>query len=34
MSKHDLQVHPMYHRIRDSIETHLTVVFAAMVFSH
>jgi hypothetical protein len=34
MSKHDLQGRPVYHRMRDSIEAHLTVVFAAMVVSH
>ena len=30
MSKHDLQARPIYHRTRDSIEAHLSVVFAAM----
>jgi hypothetical protein len=30
MSKHDLQARPIYHRKRDSIEAHLTVVFAAL----
>ena len=30
MSKHDLQARPIYHRTRDSIDAHLTVVFAAM----
>jgi transposase len=30
MSKHDLQARPVYHRKRDSIEAHLTVVFAAL----
>ena len=34
MSKHDLAAHPIYHRTRDSIEAHLTVVFAAMAVSH
>jgi Transposase DDE domain len=34
MSKHDLQARPIYHRTRDSIEAHLTVVFAAMALSH
>jgi hypothetical protein len=34
MSKHDLQARPIYHRTRDSIEAHLTVVFAAMATSH
>jgi hypothetical protein len=30
MSKHDLRSGPVYHRKRDSIEAHLTVVFAAL----
>ena len=30
MSKHDLQARPIYHRTRDSIEAHLSIVFAAM----
>lgn len=30
MSKHDLQARPIYHRKRESIEAHLTVVFAAL----
>lgn len=34
MSKHDLAARPIYHRTRDSIEAHLTVVFAAMAVSH
>src|SRR5262245_29660018 len=34
ISKHDLQARPIYHRTRDSIEAHLTVVFAAMAVSH
>ena len=34
MCKHDRQAHPIYHRTRDSIEAHLTVVFAAMAVSH
>jgi len=33
MSKHDLQARPIYHRKRDSIEAHLTIVFAAMAVS-
>jgi hypothetical protein len=33
MSKHDLQARPIYHRKRDSIEAHLTVVFAALAMS-
>ena len=34
MSKHDLQARPIYHRTRDSIEAHLSIVFAAMAVSH
>lgn len=34
MSKHDLQARPIYHRTRDSIEAHLTIVFAALAVSH
>jgi transposase len=34
MSKHDLQARPVYHRTRDSIEAHLTIVFAALAVSH
>ena len=30
MAKSDLQARPIYHRIRDSIEAHLTIVFAAL----
>jgi Transposase DDE domain len=30
MSKHDLQARPIYHHLRDSIEAHLTIVFAAL----
>jgi transposase len=30
MSKHDLRAHPIYHRKRDSIQAHLSVVFAAL----
>jgi hypothetical protein len=33
MSKHDLQARPIYHRKRDSIEAHLSVVFAALAVS-
>jgi hypothetical protein len=33
MSKHDLQARPIYSRKRDSIEAHLTVVFAALAVS-
>jgi hypothetical protein len=34
MSKHDLQARPIYHRTRDSIYAHLTIVFAALAISH
>jgi hypothetical protein len=34
MSKHDLQAGPIYHHQRDSIEAHLTIVFAALAASH
>ena len=34
MSKHDLQARPIYHRIRDSIEAHLTIVLAALAVSN
>ena len=30
MSKHDLAARPIYHHKRESIEAHLTVVFAAL----
>ena len=30
MSKSDLRARPVYHRKRDSIEAHLTIVFAAL----
>ena len=33
MSKSDLQARPIYHHQRDSIEAHLTVVFAALAVS-
>jgi hypothetical protein len=33
MTKSDLQARPIYHRIRDSIEAHLTIVFAALAVS-
>ena len=33
MSKHDLQARPVYHHKRESIEAHLTIVFAAMATS-
>lgn len=34
MAKTDLAVRPVYHRLRESIEAHLTIVFAAMAVSH
>jgi len=34
MSKHDLQARPVYHHKRESIEFHLTIVFAALAVSH
>jgi hypothetical protein len=34
MSKHDLQARPIYHHTRESIDAHLTIVFAAMAVSH
>ena len=34
MSKSDLQARPIYHRKRDPIEAHLTIVFAALAVSH
>jgi hypothetical protein len=30
MSKHDLRARPVYHHKRESIEAHLTIVFAAL----
>ncbi|HET9968276.1 MAG TPA: IS1634 family transposase [Streptosporangiaceae bacterium] len=33
MSEHDLQARPICHRKRDSIEAHLTIVFAALAVS-
>jgi hypothetical protein len=33
MSKHDLQARPVYHHQRDSIEAHLSIVFAALAVS-
>jgi transposase len=33
MAKNDLQARPVYHRTRDSIEAHLTIVFAALAVS-
>jgi hypothetical protein len=34
MSKHDPQARPIYHHLRESIEAHLSIVFAAMAVSH
>jgi transposase len=34
MSKHDLRARPIYHHTRDSIEAHLSIVFAALAVSH
>ena len=34
MSKHDLQARPIYHHKRESIDAHLTVVFAALAVTH
>jgi hypothetical protein len=33
MAKSDLAARPIFHRLRDSIEAHLTVVFAALAVS-
>lgn len=33
MFKHDLAARPIYHRKRESIEAHLTIVFAALAVS-
>src|SRR4051794_32400385 len=33
MSKNDLQARPMFHRTRDAIEAHLTIVFTALALS-
>jgi hypothetical protein len=33
MAKSDLQTRPIYHRKRDSIEAHLTIVLAALAVS-
>ena len=33
MSKHDLKARPIYHRKRDSIDAHLSVVFAALAIT-
>jgi transposase len=34
MSQHDLQARPIYHHKRESIDAHLTIVFAALAVSH
>ncbi|KZM70496.1 hypothetical protein AWN90_38555 [Nocardia terpenica] len=34
MSKNDLQARPIYHYKRESIDAHLTIVFAALAVSH
>jgi len=34
MSQHDLAARPIYHRTRDSIEAHLTIVLAALAVLH
>ena len=34
MSKHDLQARPIYHHKRESIEAHLSIVFAALAVGH
>ena len=33
MAESDLAARPMFHRIRDSIEAHLTIVFTALAVS-
>jgi hypothetical protein len=33
MPGHDLRARPVYHHLRDSIEAHLTIVFAALAVS-
>lgn len=33
MSKHDLAARPIYHRTREAIEAHLTIVFAALAIA-
>ena len=33
MSKHDLKARPIYHHKRESIDAHLTIVFAALAIS-
>jgi len=34
MSKSDLRARPMFHRTRDSIEAHLTIVITALAVAH
>jgi hypothetical protein len=34
MSKHDLQARPVFHHKRESIDAHLTILFAALAVSH
>ena len=34
MSKSDLRARPMFHRARDAIEAHLTIVFTALAVAH
>ena len=34
MSKHDLEARRIYHHTRESIEAHVTIVFAVMAVSH
>jgi hypothetical protein len=34
VSEHDLQARPVYHHTRESIEAHLTIVFAALAVTH
>ncbi len=34
MSKNDLAARPIFHRTRDAIEAHLTIVFAALAIAH
>ncbi len=34
MSKSDLRAHPMFHRTRDAIEAHLTIVSTALAVAH
>ena len=34
MSKHDLQARPIYHHKRESIDAHMSIVFAALAVGH